>query len=67
MKRLCSKLLYKKHMLIEMSQSKNLDPLRSLTLKVKPKRNLKYLPTYLLTTYLRLYLPNPTYPPKYLF
>jgi hypothetical protein len=39
----------KKHMLIDMSQSKDLDPLRSLTLKVKPKRNLKYLPTYLLT------------------
>jgi hypothetical protein len=31
----------KKHMPIEVSQSKKLDPLKSLTLEIKPKRNLK--------------------------
>jgi hypothetical protein len=47
MKKLCLALSHKKHMSIGMSQSKELNPLKSLTLKVKPKRNLKYLPTCL--------------------
>jgi len=47
-------------MSIGMSQSKELNPFKSLTLNVKPKINLKYLPTSL--TYL---LHNPIYLPKY--
>jgi len=50
-----------------MSQSKEFNLLRSLTLKVKPKRNYKYLPSYL-PTYLPTYLVQPTFlvPPTHL-
>jgi hypothetical protein len=40
-----------------MSQSKELNPLKNLALNVKPKRNLKYLPTSLINL--------PTYLPTY--
>jgi len=40
-------------MSIGMNQSKKFNPLKSLTLKIKPKKKLKYLPTYLVQpTYL---------------
>jgi hypothetical protein len=45
-------------MSIEMNQSKELNSLRSLTLKIKPKKYFKYLtsPTYLLPfNYLNIY------------
>jgi hypothetical protein len=67
MRRLCFTFSHKKHMLIGMSQSKDLHLLRSLTLKVKPKRNKKDLLTYLHNpTYLPTYLPSPTYLLTYL-
>ncbi len=53
--RLCPTLSHKKHMSIKMRKSKHLNPFKILILKVKPRRNLKYLPTY---------LPIPTYPRK---
>jgi hypothetical protein len=39
MRKLCPTLSHKKHMTIRMGQSKELNLLRSLTLKVKPKKN----------------------------
>jgi hypothetical protein len=39
MRRLCGTLSHKKHMTIRRGQSKELNLLRSLTLKVKPKKN----------------------------
>jgi hypothetical protein len=39
MKRLCPTLSHKKNMTIRMGQSKELNLLKSLTLKVKPKKN----------------------------
>jgi hypothetical protein len=54
-------------MSIGMNQSKELNPSKSLTIKVKPKRNLKYLPTYLiLPIYLPTYLPTYLVPPTHL-
>ncbi len=42
----------KKHMSIRMKESKHLSPLKSLILKVKPKKKVF------------IYLPSPTYPPE---
>jgi hypothetical protein len=39
MKRFCPTLSHKKHMTIRMGQSKELNQLRSLILKVKPKKD----------------------------
>jgi len=50
-------------MLIRMIQLKDLDLLKSLTLKVKSKKKEKYLPTYLVQPI--YYLLSPTYPLKY--
>ncbi len=56
MRRLCPTLSHKKHMSINMRKSKHLNPFKILILKVKPRRYLKYLPTYLPT-----YLVPPTH------
>ncbi len=47
MKRFCSTLSHKKHMSIRMRKSKHPSRLKSLILKVKPKKKKKNLPTYL--------------------
>ncbi len=60
MKKFCPTLSHEKHIKMGLNQSKELNPLKSLTVKVKPKKKKINLPTYPPT-----YIPSPTYPPKY--
>ncbi len=69
MRRLCPTFAHKKNTYekthVNWDEPKELNPLKSFTPKVKPRKKFKYFHTSL--THLPTYLPNPTHLPKYLF